>query len=201
MTTVVAIVEGDGEVAAVPVLLRRLQLFLTADAAVEIPPPLRVHRDRFLNRPDESKRMLLLASAKCGADGWVLVLLDADDDCPVKLAALVKEMAERVIPHRTVSVVCPNREFEAWFLADAASLNGRRGIEVQSGDEPADPDAIRGAKEWISRRIHSGRYRETTDQAALCAAIDIDIARAKSRSFRKLCDDWTRIAFELQARN
>ena len=194
MTRVVAIVEGDGEVAAVPVLLRRLASALTGDQFIEVPPPLRVHRDRFLNRPEEFRRMLLLASAKCGTSGRVLVLLDADDDCPVELAASIRARAAEIIPNCPASFVCANREFEAWFLAFAPVLNGRRGLVIGDGEQPDNPDSVRGAKEWLSRRIPNGRYRETTDQPALCAALDIEMARARSRSFRKLCDDWTRLS-------
>ena len=44
--------------------------------------PIRVRRDQFLNRDKEFSRHLSLAAGKCGEDGWILILLDADDDCP-----------------------------------------------------------------------------------------------------------------------
>jgi hypothetical protein len=192
MITVVPIVEGDGEVSAVPVLLRRLRDALTSDQAIIVAPPLRVHRDRFLNRDAEFRRMVLLAAGKAGSRGWVLILLDADDDCPAEAAAQIRARAATIAPHRLISVVLANREFEAWFLASASTLNGRRGLSVLEEEIPPEPDTVRGAKEWISRRIKDGRYRETTDQPAFSALIDIDLAHARSRSFRKLCDDWTR---------
>lgn len=197
MISVVPIVEGDGEVQAVPVLLRRLQQWLTPDLAVEFGRPIRVHRDRFVRkdgRDDEFRRMLLLAAAKAGDQGWVLVLMDADDDCPVEWATSVAHRAKIVLPHRPVSVVCADREFEAWFLASAEALNGRRGLRISPEDIPANPDAIRGAKEWLSHRIPDGRYRETTDQPALSAIMDMEMARRRSRSFRKMCEDWSRFA-------
>ena len=85
MIAVAAIVEGAGEVAALPILLRRINAWRTPDAHLQALPPIRVHRDRFLNRDDEFHRHLLLAAAKCGEKGWILVLLDADDDCPAEL--------------------------------------------------------------------------------------------------------------------
>ena len=191
MICVVPIVEGDGEVQAVPVLLRRLCQWLTPESSVDYGRPIRVHRDRFLKKNAEFRRMLLLAAAKAGDTGWVLVLLDADDDCPVTLAFDIAERARAVLPHRPVSVVCANREFEAWFLASAESLDGRRGLTLVPRDVPADPDAIRGAKEWLSRRITDGRYRETTDQPAFAATMDLEAARSRSRSFKKLCSDWS----------
>jgi hypothetical protein len=63
---VAAIVEGAGEVAALPILLRRINAWRTPDVHLQALPPIRVHRDRFLNRDDEFRRHLLLAAAKCG---------------------------------------------------------------------------------------------------------------------------------------
>jgi len=42
MRTVVPIVEGDGEVAAVPILLRRLPEWLSPGLVVDVSPPIRV---------------------------------------------------------------------------------------------------------------------------------------------------------------
>ena len=175
-------------------LLRRLAEWLSPDSGLTVGRPIKVHRDRFIRKDDEFRRMLLLAEAKVGSAGWVLVLLDADDDCPVKLASSIATRAKAVLPHCAVSVVCANREFEAWFIASAESLSGRRGLLVAAGDSPRDPDAIRGAKEWLSGRIVEGRYRETTDQPAFAAVMDLELARQRSRSFRKLCTDWSRFA-------
>lgn len=47
---VAAIVEGDGEVAAVPLLLRRLAAWRTPGVFADVLTPIRVRRDRFLNR-------------------------------------------------------------------------------------------------------------------------------------------------------
>lgn len=188
---VVAIVEGDGEVAALPVLLRRIGAWRTADVYPEIAPPIRVRRDRFLNRDEEFRRHLLLAAGKCGADGWILVLLDADDDCPAKLGHEILERARTSVPHRRTSVVLANREYEAWFIAAAESLDGQRGFTFDPMDV-AEAETIRDAKGWIKARIASGTYGETTDQPAFSARMDLQQAFARSRSFRKLCTEWAR---------
>jgi Domain of unknown function (DUF4276) len=189
---VVPIVEGHGEVPAVPVLLRRLAQWLTPDVVPVVSTPIRVSRDKFLNKDEEFRRILLLAGSKCADAGWILVLLDADDDCPVELAHRVLDRARQVVPHRPISVVIPNREFEAWFLACASSLQGVRGLVVT---EPVTVRAedVRGAKEWLSKRMLGGGYGETTDQAAFCSCMDLAMALAGSRSFRKLHDDWLRL--------
>ena len=182
------IVEGDGEVAALPVLLRRLTDHFGAGKWIDIPLPIRVKRDRFLNRDGEFERFLLLAATKAG-DGRVLVLLDADDDCPVELARSISERASALIDPDRLAVVIAVREFEGWFIAAADHLDGTRGFRF-AGNLPVDPENIRGAKEWLSERIDAGRYHEVADQPAFCARLRIDVAEDRSRSFRKLCDEW-----------
>lgn len=184
MTTVSSIVEGEGEVHALPVLLRRLAAARGVFNLV-VPTPIRVARDRFLRRDDEFRRMLLLAAAKAGPRGTVLVLLDADDDCPADLAKRSTERARQVLPMGALAVVIANREYEAWFLAGAASLAGKRGLR-QDLAGPSDPESIRNAKGWLSERVRQGRYHEVIDQPALTASLDLDLAAANSRSLRKL---------------
>ena len=192
MTLVASSVEGDGEVAALPVLLRRLAEWKTPDFYVQVLPPIRVRKDRFLNRAEEFSRHLQLAAAKCGDDGWILVLLDADDDCPATKSAEILAQGRIVVPHRRIAVVLANREYEAWFIAAAASLQGFRNFQTQPGDEFGEAETPRNAKGWIGERIAGGTYHETTDQAAFSALMNLEIAHARSRSFRKLCSEWSR---------
>lgn len=192
MVNVVAIVEGDGEVAALPILLRRLNAWLTPDVAGLIATPIRVPRMRFINRDEEFNRYLALAAAKCESGGWILILLDADDDCPAELGQSLLERAQAAVGHRPVAVVLANREYEAWFLAASVSLNGARGLTLSENDELVSAEAPRDAKGWLGHRMTGGRYSETRDQPAFSALMDLDAARARSRSFRKLCDEWTR---------
>ena len=191
MTSIACIVEGDGEVAALPVLLRRIGAQYTPGKWLDVLPPIRVRRDRFLNKDDEFRRQLLLASSKCGVSGWILVLLDADDDCPAELGARILQRSKKVIAHQRLSVVLANREYESWFIAAASSLNGHRGFSHDGQDEP-DPDRPRDAKGWIKRRMAGRSYSEITDQPALSARLDLNLAFERSRSFRKLCGEWQR---------
>ncbi|WP_118183742.1 DUF4276 family protein [Paraburkholderia phosphatilytica] len=192
MVQVVSIVEGDGEVQALPVLLRRLNFWLTPECSTTIHPPIRVHRDRFIRKAEEFTRILLLASKKCLDDGWILILLDADDDCPVQMANELLRRAREVIPHRSVSVVLANREFEAWFLAAARSLHGCRGFTWDvDRDALEGSETVRNAKGRMAERMGGAGYHETTDQPKFAHTFDLDMAVANSRSFRKLCADWT----------
>lgn len=189
MTAVASIVEGDGEVAALPILLRRLSQWRGAAEYVNVLPPIRVYKDRFLNRPEEFSRHLKLAAAKCGDAGWVLILFDADDDCPAQKGSAVLAQAQAIIPHRRVAVVLANREYEAWFIAAAESLNGCRDFKYRDTDASIDPEKPRNAKGWMRERMLAG-YGETTDQPAFTARFDLELAHQRSRSFRKLCSEW-----------
>ena len=185
----VAIVEGDGEVAALPILLRRLSDWESPGTSVHSPPPIRVKKDRFLNRAEEFDRYLKLAAGKCGTNGWVLILLDADDSCPAEKGREILERAKKCIPHRRISVVLANREYEAWFIASAHSLNGKRGFRWES-NEVVDAERPRNAKGWMKERMESKNYSEIIDQPAFTALMDLQQAHEKSRSFRKLCSEW-----------
>jgi len=188
---IASIVEGDGEVASLPILLRRLAEWRTPEDYPIVLPPIRVRRDRFLNRNEEFHRHLQLAAAKCGEDGWVLILLDADDDCPAVLGSDIFQRAQNCVPHRPISVVLANREYEAWFIAAAESLNGCRGF-VFNPDNAPEPETPRNAKGWIKSHISNGVYGETTEQPAFTARMDLQRAFERCRSFRKLCTEWDR---------
>jgi hypothetical protein len=180
--TIASIVEGDGEVRALPVLLRRIAQELQV-WNIEVPTPYRMSRGKIVMAGGLEN--VVQAQAYRVADaGGVLVLLDADDDCPASLGPMLHERAVAARPDVPVAVVLANREYEAWFLASAASLAGHRGLSDPL-EAPQDPERIRGAKEWL-RRIGHCTYSPTTDQAALTARFDLKVARQNSPSFDKL---------------
>jgi hypothetical protein len=88
-----------------------------------------------------------------------------------------------------LSVVVANREFEAWFIAAAQSINGQRGFSV-SDDEDLAAEVPRNAKKWMQQHMAGGTYREVLDQPAFAARLDLQQAFDNSRSFRKLCKEW-----------
>ena len=183
---------------AVPVLLRRLAQWRTPGSMAEVSPPIRVRKDRFLNRDAEFQRYLRLAAAKCGSDGWILILLDADDDCPAEVAPLILGRANAYAAHRRVSIVLAKREYEAWFIAAASSLDGKRDFALQAL-QAIEAEIPRDAKGWIGARIAGRSYSEITDQPAFSALMDLQQVFNGSRSFRKLCAEWDRRAAEAPA--
>ncbi|WP_311735895.1 DUF4276 family protein [Paraburkholderia sp. WSM4180] len=181
--------EGDGEVSALPILLRRMAAQWSPDTVINPLQPIRVRRDKFLNKEEEFRRQLLLAAAKTGEDGWILIVLDADDDCPARLGQKIFERARQYVPHRRLSVVLANREFEAWFIAAAPSLDGARGFSI-APTELLDAETPRNAKGWMREHMQSGTYSEILDQPAFTARMDLQQALDNSRSFRKLHREW-----------
>lgn len=186
---VVSIVEGDGEVRALPALLRRFPQWRATAVFPNVVAPIRVRRDRFLNNDEEFRRQAMLAGMKCQRSGWVLILLDADDDCPVTLAEAIYRRFHALLPHIRVSVVIAKHEYEAWFIAAAPSLAGKNGFCVPRTLPAAE--SVRGAKEWISKCLPRGqKYHEVNDQEAFSAVLDLQLAYDNSRSFRRLASEW-----------
>lgn len=187
MQRIASIVEGHGDVKAVPILLRRIVQRLSPGSAVNILKPIRVGRYKVL-KPGELERAVELAARQTGAGGCILILLDADDDCPAELGPRLLARAANARGDRNIRVVLAKSEYEAWFLAAAGSIVGHRGI----GPLPAplsDPESVRDAKGWLTALLPSGQsYRETLDQPALTAIFDLDAARG-SPSFDKLWRD------------
>ena len=94
MQRIITIVEGSGEVAALPILVRRIAAAALRGAAPQVPRPIRVRRDQFL-KENELERYVDLAARQSGPDGGVLIVLDADDDCPPELASRILRRATR----------------------------------------------------------------------------------------------------------
>jgi len=185
-----SIVEGHGEVRALPVLLRRLLAEWSPQLVFELPNPIRVRRASFLNREGECERALQLAALYGGdpSSSFILLLFDADDDCPVETGPELLEKCASVRGDYPIGLTLAKREYEAWFLASAGSLRGKRSLP-EDLERPDRPEEIRDAKGWIKTRRHDGVYSETLDQPAYSALFDFREARAHSPSFDKFCRD------------
>jgi hypothetical protein len=87
-------------------------------------------------------------------------------------------------PDIPIAVVLAKKEFEAWFLAAAESLRGKRNLpDTLVG--PPNPEEIRDAKGWLSEKMPRGvRYSATSDQAPLTQEFDMVSAR-RAASFDK----------------
>ena len=192
------IVEGHGEVEAVPVVVRRIAERESPFDVIQIPRPIRISKDSFV-KAGELERTVELAARLAGEAGGVLVLLDSDDDCPAEQGPALLARAVEARSDRPIAVVLAKREFEGWLLAAAESLRGQRGLPDDL-QPPTDPEAIRGVKEWLTGRMAAGRaYSPTLDQPALSARFDLDLARTRSESFDKFYRDTVALISQLQS--
>lgn len=189
MPKIVPIVEGEGEVTALPPLLTNaLHRMGVYDISVSLPKNAK-GRDNLI-KPSGLETFLerALIDKDCGA---VLVLLDAEDGCALQIA---RGFAARIAarnPPCVVAVVGAAPMFENWIVASLETvrgqpLGGRPGIAANNLIPP-DAEAVKG-KAFLNHAFprNSGRaYKETLDQEAMARLIDHDLAHTNSRSFRR----------------
>jgi len=116
--------------------------------------------------------------------GFVLVLLDCEDNCPGTLGPDLLAKAQGVHGQVEIIVALAYRECETWFLQAAESLRGTHGISAGT-TAPPNPTSIRDAKGWLSARM-AYPYDETTHQLDFVRKFDIAQARANA-SFDRFC--------------
>ncbi len=185
------IVEGQGDEAAVPLLLRRLRDEAQA-WGLEVGRPHRRRRTQLVKK-DSLQIAVRVAALREDCSG-ILILFDADDDCPAELAPTLEQWAREAAGHMPCAVVMANREYEAWFLASIEALRGRASITPEATSHP-HPEAPRDAKGELERRMPDGAsYSPTVDQAALTAHLDLASTYQRCRSFRKLVSAFGELA-------
>lgn len=166
MSFIVApIVEGYGDVEAVPLLIRRICPWLT------VKKPVRIPRNRLI-KPEQLERAALIAASNITDRGGVLLVMDADEDCAAKLGPELERQLSNILPHRLCRVVLIVRKFEAWIVG------GHPEFGITNPDQAGD----------LKGRIRSqfGVYKVTVDQRRLIAAANLESLMERSRSFRRL---------------
>jgi len=179
----VPIVEGDGEVPAIPALLRKLLQAITR-YDIQIARPKNANGRGNLTKKGGLERFVQYAwkEPDCGA---ILVLLDSEGECPQDIA---KDFSQRIIAMGVifpVVIVIAHRMYEAWFLASIATIAGH--LDLPDGlQPPEDPEEVGNPKAWMNKNFPSGRtYKETLDQEAMTHLMDIALA-GSTRSFQRL---------------
>ncbi len=122
----------------------------------------------------------------------VLVLLDAEEDCPFQEIVTLVDRVVALNLSIPVAVVYAKSEYETWFISNLSENRGggiRARLNIShSVNAPESVEYIRGAKEWLERHMPVDQgYKETADQEPLTHHIDLDLAYSRSRSFRRLC--------------
>ncbi len=183
MNRILPIVEGPGDLKAVPVLLRNLLIHHGLHETQILPPHQRGELPKLSARFDDYFRMALKEKA------GILLIIDFDCeycDCPFLEAEKLYQRARSIRENWPFKIAFLVKEFESLFLAEAKSASKvlalRQGIEF-----PENPEAVRDAKGWLSKAQPKGSaYKPTHHQEKITAQLDFDILREKSRIFRHL---------------
>lgn len=175
MRQIVAIVEGPGDAAALPVLIRLVLEAQGGPDAVQVLKPIFGRKGKAdLLRAGELERQARRALNKTKGDARVLLLIDADDDCAATLGPELQQRLDSEFGAGVCAAVVAVREYENWLITDEAALDAKRTL----GD----------------RRTDGRSYRPTADQAPLTAQVDVETIRERCRSFDKLWREIARLA-------
>lgn len=183
---IVAIVEGPGDEKAVPGLVRNI---LWACNCYDLPVSRAITtrgKPSLLKKFEHHLRYAVVEGCKA-----ILVLLDADEECPREKAADLARKATELNLNVPVAIVYAKREYETWFICSLAPDRGNRireWLELPADvTAPECPETIRDAKKWLKVHMHRHRsYRETVDQEPLTHRLELDLVQARSRSFCRL---------------
>jgi hypothetical protein len=181
---IVAIVEGEGEQKALPGLINRVIDRLDA-SGIHVVEPL-VRKRQKVVKDGELEEAIQLAIRRGRNVAAILILLDADDDCPATLAPELLDRAKKET-HLPVAVVMAKREFEAWFLGSVDTLRDH-GILPVDAAVPERPEEV-NAKSKLKQLMVNDKYKEVIHQAALSRMIDFDRCRERCPSFDKFLRD------------
>ena len=200
--TIIAIVEGDGELEAVPALLRRIlwERLHRFDISAK-KPKAAGGKPNLLKRFEMFLQYALLES--CDA---ILVLVDADEECPLEQVPNLAVRAAALNLNVPVAIVYARSEYETWFICSLSECTGepiraRLGIPA-SVNAPQNVEDVRAAKGWLEHHMPIDRgYKETEDQAPLTHHIDLDLTHSRSRSFRRFCHAVDELVYAIDHRS
>jgi hypothetical protein len=224
----VIFVEGKGDVAAIPLLAKRVVKDVGAQDAVFVDPDaFRVRSVATLVKSDcKDFRRWLNAAARTRPDlGGVLIVLDGDCSqvpstwakycsktgttsfCTHRVAAVLGEdsRASRAGEQFSLATVFVMLEFEAWLLAGLESLRGKP-LAANRGFVPND--AAYPKKDVDIERIRDAAgelrrivrpYSKTLDQAVLANSVDLQVVRERCRAFRRFSSAIQQIADAVRA--
>jgi hypothetical protein len=200
MKRLVFLVEGDGDVLAVPALAGRLLSELPVDVQNQLfpdPLPFRIGGlDSFTGakKQPEWQRYLSLAVRTRPNTGAVLAVFDGDsakmEGTPFCAVTAARTLAERGRAAGagtlfSLAVVFLRQEYESILIAAADQLAD---IDPQA-QRPQNPEDVpRDAKRWLSDHMQGG-YDPKRNQRTLTQAVgDWQPVRNTHRSFRRFCD-------------
>ncbi len=176
---IACVVEGHGDIEAVPIVVRRIAEQILPPVIVHVTAPVRTPKSKLV-KPGELERAVELAARRVAGGGGVLVVLDSDDDCPAQIGPALLARAAGVRNGMPVAVVVAKSEFESWFVAAAESIAGKAGLPVDL-QHPLDPESIRGAKEWLTQRMFG--LHPNSENSTLWAVQSLDFGSTYSSGY------------------
>jgi hypothetical protein len=185
MKRMITLVEGPGDMAAVPVLLHKL---IRHHGVFDWKPgdSMRVGGLEPLRKKLTSYAEALRIKMNAGLCHGVLVILDLEDGCPQNEAwALAEEFAAFGLPY-PVSIVFAHREYEEWLVASLQSITPQTTLFADDLRRDYPVEEKRGVKEWLTKHMPRGFiYKETTHQEEFTHHLDIELAK-ECRSFLRM---------------
>jgi Domain of unknown function (DUF4276) len=202
---IVPIVEGQTEVGCVQGLLRRVwEELLAGPIPLQVLPPSRGKRDSLVSPSGTAlaekigeaySRLSQCLRRDPSGRGLLLLLLDAEGDCPAELAPRLLAVARQARGDATIACVLAKRMLENWIVAGASTLAGVNDLPdpLPARDQFEDRSGAAWLDGQLRSRKRTRRYKKTVDAKVFVRAMDLAECRANCPSFAKLCR-------ELQAR-
>jgi hypothetical protein len=197
---IVPVVEGQTEQGCVERLLHRVwHGLLGQPERLQVVEPFRGHRDELVHPNGlvltiTVGKALVKLRSKAQKDPQarplVLILLDAESDCPGTLAPRLLGVARTALPAEIpVSCVLAKRMLENWIVAGASTLAGLNGLPNPLPARNQFED--RSGVAWLEAALRSQRttrkYRKTADAEVFVGEMALQECRDNAPSFDKLC--------------
>ncbi len=194
------VVEGFGEIEAVPILLGKIRDHLGyTDREVQFPGLINAEGESGISNPANLEGVIRRIDNKFknGKIEGVIIIVDTEGYCGKDKAVAITNELRAINPLYPVVVICPVRMFEAWLLASMESisdskLNKNARVKQNSfyrGNPELEPDP----KTWITSRLErnnsdaSKKYSEVKHQHHLTKRLDVELVLSKHvRSFQRL---------------
>ena len=105
-----------------------------------------------LIKPQGLEKDIEVAARRYPGASGILVLIDADRDCPAILGPELLRRASSARPDLRIGVVVAKCEYEAWFIAAFRSVSAHADVHLKSAPTRS-PEEILGAKQWLAKHM------------------------------------------------
>lgn len=181
MRRLLIIVEGAGDVRAVPLLVRRI---LEARGIYDVTLLPTQRRGEFPSVAKHFDTFFLAATKEKAPILWVMDFDSKGYDCPYTEADRLLNRAQELHPDWPVKIAFIIKEYECLFLHDEQATRTIFTDIPQTAEFPQTPEQIRGAKERLSEMRPRGKaYKETVHQEKITARLNLDLLRERSKDF------------------